>query len=150
MPSVLPSVSPQPAGAVVCGGWHLPYFTSHPPPCTGLLLSFWDFSAPLLAPGREQAMLASGLGGSWCEVLFGVLCMLIFCLKRSIKKIQRENWQKPLFLPQGTPYIKLSLLEWLSSFSLASVACVFQSQQVPDPSDLQLKYCCVWRSVRMR
>lgn len=77
MPSVLPRVSPQCAGGVVCGGWHLPYSISHPPPRTGLLLSFWDFSAPLLAPGRDQAMLAPGVGGSWCEVLFGVLCSCV-------------------------------------------------------------------------
>lgn len=117
MPSVVPSVCPQSAGGVVCGGWHLPYSTSHPPPCTGLLLSFWDFSAPLLAPGRDQAMLAPGVGGSWCEVLCGVLCVLIFCLKRSIKKIERENFWKreAIILPQAgrTPYKKLCPLEWL-------------------------------------
>lgn len=33
--------------------------------------------APLLALGTDLGVLAPGVGGNWCEVLFGVLCSCV-------------------------------------------------------------------------
>lgn len=103
-----------------CGVWWLAltllYITPSPTHrAPSQLLGFLSTSA-----GTRQR---PSYAGTRCgrELVWGTLwgavflCMLIFHLKRSIKKIQRECWQKPLFLPQAgrTPYKKLSPLEWL-------------------------------------